>query len=171
MNQVLNIAHLNISGQKNVLSLVLNSIENPDILVLTETWLMADDDTSQLEISGYTSHHCSRKRGANRRGRPNGGITVLVRNSIVTRLGITMTGTASHGIVWITLSAVNLAVAACYFPPHSSSLYNAGKLHPEPFAMLYSGVIEHQAQGYHVGVIGDLNARIGLMSDLPVVKH
>ena len=167
MNQVLNIAHLNISGQKNVLSLVLNSIENPDILVLTETWLMADDDTSQLEISGYTSHHCSRKRGANRRGRPNGGITVLVRNSIVTRLGITMTSTASHGIVWITLSAVNLAVAACYFPPHSSSLYNAGKLHPEPFAMLYSGVIEHQAQGYHVGVIGDLNARIGLMSDLP----
>ena len=59
MNQVLNIAHLNISGQKNVLSLVLNSIESPDILVLTETWLMADDDTSQLEISGYTSHHCT----------------------------------------------------------------------------------------------------------------
>ena len=142
---------------------------NCDIYAFVET--MSDVDTCQeLQVAGYQAHHCCRARPPRGRGRPHGGITVLLRNGCPLLRDTTMQVRCDPhaGILWIQLPAAQLMMAFCYFSPSSSALYSTGVLHPDPLGVLFDGLAAARQDGHRLMVWGDFNVRIGTLSnDVP----
>lgn len=166
----LRIAHLNVDGwREESADRVLGQANTVDcacdIIVLTETWFdgVAAGD---FAVPGYTAHHCVREQHWQGRGRPNGGVTVLLRDASL--LGeVVVRAESLTGIVWVEMTRLGLVLAACYFSPDDSKVYQRRALHPDPLEQLFSGIAARQERGLHVVVVGDLNARVGRRQDTP----
>ena len=159
---------LNIGGQRQAQSYIKRNLPRFDVLALTETWLMAGDDPAGFKLPGFVAHHCCRARDAESplRGRPHGGVSVFVRADLAEHMLVS--SDASHGIVWVKLTQLRMAFACCYFSPQEGGLYKRGALAPDPLEPLHAGLILLASRGFFSCVLGDLNSRIGTLSDVPV---
>ena len=119
--------------------------KSPEILVLTETWLTIDDQ-STCSVEGYNEFHTVRHAG---RG---GGVSVLCADILNARLipHLSVSNlTIETCVVHTVLKNQNLVVFAVY-RPHSDSIENFnGTL----LAMLHDQVLK----GKQVMLIGDIN--------------
>jgi hypothetical protein len=69
-----------------------------DIIFLYETWTCAN---SNVELSGFVSHHFYRKFQNRRARRANGGIVLYYKDSISS--GITVVKNHYDSVIWIKL--------------------------------------------------------------------
>jgi hypothetical protein len=143
-----------------------------DIYAFAET-MLDRDNCHELQVAGYHAHHCCRARPVAGRGRPHGGITVLLRNDCALFRGtIQVRGDSHAGILWVELPDAQLTMAFCYFSPASSTPYAAGVLHPDPAGMLFDGLAAARQNGHRLMVWGDFNVRIGTLSnDVPLASN
>ena len=141
-----------------------------DIYAFVET-MLDRDNCHQLQVPGYHAHHCCRARPV--RGRPHGGITVMLRNGCTLFRDNRQVRCDPHaGILWIQLPEAQLTMAFCYFSPASSTLYAAGVLHPDPCGVLFDGLAAARHHGHKLMVWGDFNVRIGTLSnDVPPLAN
>jgi hypothetical protein len=141
---------------------------NCDIYAFVETMLDMDN-CHELQVPGYRTHHCCRARPPRGRGRPHGGITVLLKIECAWLRGTVQVRCDPHaGILWLHLPTAQLTLAFCYFSPSSSSLYSSGVLHPDPVGVLFDGLAAARQDGHRLVIMGDFNVRIGTLSnDVP----
>jgi hypothetical protein len=128
---------------------------NCDVYAFLETFCTSDT-CSNLNIPGYTAHHCVRPHEHSGRGRPSGGITVFLRQSspVFGSTGVSVKTDASAGIVWVEVPAFRLSVACVYFSPANSRQYRAGALHHDPVGVLTEGLAHANSRGYrHVVLV------------------
>ena len=143
-----------------------------DIYAFVETMLHSDN-CGDLHVPGFQAHHCCRAAPDPGRGRPHGGITVLVRNSCPLFCDTVQVRCDPHaGILWIHLPDAQLTLAFCYFSPSSSALYAHNILHPDPVGVLFDGLAAAREEGHRLMVWGDFNVRIGTLSnDVPPLAN
>ena len=99
---------------------LLQSLQRqPDIIVLTETWIVRDNDNS-CNIEGYHSYHTTREGG---RG---GGVSVFCRDNLNT-LHIPQGSTANNTIESCMVQVVNIEhkiIILGIYRPHSDLIQN-----------------------------------------------
>ena len=110
------------------------------------------------------AHHCCRHRDI-ARGRAHGGVSVFIRAAFA--LNMIVTSDARQGVVWLKHTLTRLAFACCYFSPSDSALYKRGALERDPFEHVHRGLVVLESQGFSTTIMGDLNARIGTLSEVP----
>ena len=125
------ISALNVNGLSNKLEcpLLLETVNNYDIIILTETWL---PENKTIEIDGYSNNvnlNIYRKKQKRER-KCSGGIAVIVKNNLIK--GVSMIKKNSN-IIWLKLrkSFFNMEqdifIGGVYLPPQYSS-YNTKHL-------------------------------------------
>ena len=138
-------------------------MKDVDIIVVGETWLSAADSWA-FTIAGFKAHHCFHNRDFGAKGVPYGGVSVFVRNEFL--YPYMCKDSNCRSIVWIEFPTLKLKVAAAYMAPEGSRVWaRLGGI--DPLVALRDGVVEGQQKGYTIAVLGDLNARIGALSDIP----
>lgn len=162
----LTIGHLNIGGQVGgIRELILGPLGAPDVAVFTETWLMVGAAPAPV-VPGYIMYECRRQRTTRgTAGRPHGGIAVYLKNDHPAFAGARCRPHPSEGLLVVELQAVKLALFACYFSPEGASQYNRGQLHADPVVLMQHRVMAYQVKGLPAVIVGDLNARIGSLSE------
>ena len=122
-----------------------------------------------VSFHGYQAHHCTRPAPIVRTaGRPSGGITVLLREDspiLGASTPVRVRMDASTGIVRVTSERHALTIAVCYFSPPNSNVYASGLVDGQYLQALYDYMHEATAAGRHVLCLGDLNIRVGELSD------
>lgn len=113
-------------------------------------------------------HHCYKDWGFWDGGRQSGGLFATLSQNHAGRYKIA--NSACSCIMWITMVDVNLKIAVVYIPPETSSVWKEWA-HADPLLTLMQGVIEAEAAGYAVLIVGDMNARIGVECDLPPLEQ
>ena len=113
----------------------VHMLESLDILIMTETWLSSD-----ININDYYSYSkIKHKRVA--KGRPSGGITLVMRPDI--RKGMTIVDDSSDMFLWFKLNksyfslSNDIYVCAMYIPPESSTSHKC-----DPFDILEHKIVD-----------------------------
>jgi len=148
----------NVNGLKNIVNEqgFLNTVKKYDIIGLCETWTT---NTSEIDIKGYKKFHVPSI--SKKRGRKSGGIVVYVNNNLCK--GITCTK-KDNNLIWMKLHSsyfgwrddIHLAVVYC---PPKGSPHNDDQLEN-----LQHNITE-LSKNSKILIMGDLNARVGEMSD------
>jgi len=137
------------------------------LFVFTETWTAAGEAPPSLD--GFSCFSCRRAGGASR-GRPHGGILAYVHNSLAGDAACTAVAAPERGTLTLTMHALGLAVVCCYFSPDDATGYHTGALCADPVAALHTSILQLQARGLSVVVIGDLNARVKNLAEYPAAS-
>ena len=155
MPRELHMCAWNIGGQHAYIPQLVREVGLPDVFFCLETWVMQGSDHPALH--GYKHYACQRQR-TNVIGRPHGGVVAYVKRDLVAG-GVSVTKDAHAGFVCVQLRAFRLAVIGSYIPPVTSVLLSDGRLHPQPVVALQELICKLQAEGMHIVLLGDLNAR------------
>jgi len=139
---------------------LLNEI---DIIMVGETWLHAAT-CDLFKLQGFKEHHCYHFREYGAKGVPYGGVSVFVKDTLP--YSCIFKDSCCRSIVWVDFPTLKLKIAAVYMAPENSSVWaRLGNL--DPMEALREGIGKAQEVGYTVVIMGDLNARIGGMVDIP----
>ena len=134
-----------------------------DILMLSETWFVNENE---LEIDNFKMYHFNRAILDKRAKRGSGGIAVYVKHEISGN--VHPISSYCDNIAWFGLSSSLLksekpiAIGTVYLPPEGST-HNQEDL----FAVLENDCARLM-DTYQILICGDLNARTGNLSDLPI---
>ena len=134
-----------------------------DIIMVGETWLHAAT-CDLFKLQGFKEHHCFHFREYGAKGVPYGGVSAFVKDTLP--YPCIFKDSCCHSIVWVDFPTLKLKIAAVYMAPDNSSVWaRLGNL--DPLEALREGIGKAQEVGYTVVIMGDLNARIGGMVDIP----
>lgn len=154
---------INVCGLKSKLKSIdfEEYIQPYDLIFLTETKL---DDLDEININGFDIIYKNRK-GAKR---ASGGIAVLINNQNEISNHFEIFNKDDSDIIWLKIkeSYVGKELAFCltYVPPENSRYTDVSI-----FDRIEESVTDYlgQNEDNEVCVLGDFNARTGLLSDLP----
>lgn len=139
-----------------------------DVYCFEET-MWEEGGWGNVNFDGYIAHHCTRPVPLVRtRGRPSGGVTVLLRESspyVGAGSQIRVRRDASTGIVLVHNDTYALTLAACYFSPANSNVYATGQVSDQYLQALFGHAHAARAAGHEFLVLGDLNVRTGCLQD------
>lgn len=159
--------HWNAGGQVHNTNELFDT--DADVLAFTETW---DFKTGHKKFDGrkdYFLFTCCRSAPAlTTRGRQHGGIAMYIKKSVC--LGSAPQLIQSHadkGIICVRIQALQLAIIVAYFSPAGARGYSRGYLAGDPFLHLAETITQMQNLGLSIVLLGDMNARTGLLSDVP----
>jgi exonuclease III len=169
----LSIASWNINGLGNTKSKTaynnklldtkfIEQVSKHDIIFLQETHLQKHD---QINIKGY---HCKtfNNNKVKSNGKTDGGIATLFKTHLLEGISV-LEQTRSHSI-WCKLDKdffgleKPLFICASYLPHDSSTYVLNGD--QDPLETLEQDILKHACNGY-ILLLGDLNARCGLLND------
>ena len=113
----LKVLQLNIRGIRNKyydLTELLKKLEEPDIVILCETWLKASDPTTKILNYNFLGDHRINRKG--------GGVGVLVKNTFKARkLDLSLEGGCAESVfIEIKGNQHNVVVGSIYRPPNTS---------------------------------------------------
>lgn len=145
----------------------LEYIQSYDILFLTESW---HNQYSNLDIAGYTTYSCPRPKCSKRAKRDSGGIVIYCKNIYAN--GLEIVKIDNKGIIWLKMKKAffnfenDYYFCICYIPPEKSKLYTDMCVMQDFdfFNQIADDARNFDNQG-EVFICGDLNSRVGLMSD------
>ncbi len=157
----LSIAHWNINGLKRKLNNpdFINTINDCDICILTETWLTKKVDIDNFHVYDFIKA----TKISNRKGRFSGGIYILVKQKI--RQQIKSAEINRNYGIWFKIDKntmkldKHLYIGGIYLPPFDSD-YSI----KEPFTNMEKDVSELLVTG-NVLLFGDFNTRTGQLRD------
>lgn len=163
----LSIASWNVHGLWSIHQdpLFLDSINNFDILALSETWLspsQCEVVKNNLEQSGYDVTNKPWPRKPKAIHHP-GGITILIKKDILK--GVSIIDNVNQNFIWLKCSKTffkterDIFLAAVYFPPQSGSKPN------NPYEELEESIHKYYPSG-EIALLGDFNARTGESPDM-----
>jgi exonuclease III len=145
----------------------ISHIQEYDIIALLETWCSTKVDVEQLEVA-LPDYESTVKYGTKqgKRGRPSGGIVVLVRKNTakyLTPVGLDF----KFGVSFKISSALiekQCIIIFTYLPPHGSSAYTLDEQNGVLILEKYITELEVNYPDARILISGDLNART---KDLP----
>jgi hypothetical protein len=158
---------VNVGGRaSDRIPLVLEQHAGMDVYCFLET-MWQDGGWGELDFGGYFAYHCTRPAPlVAGRGRPSGGITVLVSEVsplAASPLRVKMDATA--GIATIASDVFAFTMVCCYFAPPNSAVYQHGLCDPLYLHTFFHGLQEAAASGHSVLCLGDFNIRTGSRDD------
>ena len=166
----ISIAGWNINGinskidDPNFISL----IENHDVFFTYETFAKKGEE--HFVIEGFTSTNLAQSGQHKNATRNSGGISVFIKNELTDHI-IPVKTTAEH-FIWLkikkALTGLQSDIFCCgaYIQPHDSPIYT--RLPDlDLFSLLGEDINFYKNQGF-IMFTGDLNARIGQLSDCPL---
>ncbi|MEW8546112.1 MAG: endonuclease/exonuclease/phosphatase family protein, partial [Candidatus Thiodiazotropha sp.] len=143
----------------------INLVSECDILFFSETWQRAGDS---FHLKGYEGVDVPRRESMHGRGkRGHGGVCLFIRAEI--KDGIHILEKDDSGVIWVKLCKnffhleSDLCFCFAYIPPQDSAYYkqhNVGY-----FELIENGIRKYSSVG-KISIIGDLNARCGMRSDI-----
>lgn len=132
-----------------------------DIIILTETWFSYDIN---LSFNGYSYKNFIRKKNCKKSNDGNrGGITVLYKEFLEDGIRF-IQNSLSDNFVWLELNKnffncdKNIYVCGAHIPPYKSPYFK------EDFELLEQDICAFDNEN-HIFILGDLNARTGLLND------
>lgn len=137
-----------------------------DVVIVGESWVH-QGNKKEFALDGFEVHHCFYpKEYAKKAGRHHGGVTVFGNVATIGGLShVSLRDSACKCIVWMEFERLQLTIAAVYWAPEDSKVW--GKLdHPDVMLTLRQGITEALGGGQEVLLIGDMNARIGDLTDV-----
>ena len=154
-------------GLKSKTSHFVNSVNQNDIIILSETWCRVDVPTNcppnykEVVVPSQKIRNISR-------GRDSGGIILWYKSTLHNSLQILK---IERNYIWLKLkrdlipTERDIYLCAIYIPPSESPYY------PEDiFSCLESEICYYQAQG-NILLCGDFNARTGTHSDVTSILY
>ena len=145
-------------------TMFLSCVNNNDVIILTETWLQGEMD---ILPNKYFNFHNIRVNSKKSRGRPSGGISVLIRkdlysnsNQNIKKIQVLKSTDFS---VWVKLNKIffglekDVFLGAIYIPPKNSTYYNS-HIGGCPFDELEKDISKFSGDGAII-LAGDFNAR------------
>lgn len=144
--------------------------QGAQILAFTETWDFKEGYRKFDAQNGYNLFTCCRSASASpSRGRQHGGIALYIQKSICgSTQPIIKQSHADKGILCVIIQSLKLAIIVCYFSPEGANGYEAGYLAGDPFLHVASTIANMQQQGFSIMLLGDMNARVGTLTDCPI---
>jgi exonuclease III len=170
----ISVGHLNIGGfsrgggtRSDNYTWFRSFITSFDLFCVSEVWLHDEGAAQTYTPSGYHAI-CTALRPTPTEGRPHGGMILYCRNASKARLGsYTCTADIQNGIIWLSLAKHRVCFAFCYLAP-ANSTWCPRSYEEELLSSLSRGITKWQGKGFHMLLVGDLNARIGNYSiDVP----
>ena len=141
----------------------LHLVDDFDILYFSETWQNSD---KPFNIQGYESICVPRSESLHSR-RGHGGVCLMYKHAL--KHGITISEICDSGSIWVKLDHSffgfenDLYICLLYIPPSNSLYYYYNDV--GLFDLLEANIQKYSNLG-SVGIVGDLNARCGLKSDV-----
>ena len=168
----LRIGHWNARGLQSVDGPYLEEAVKWDILIITETWLCSDAVIPSLLQAHFQCFTAHRPLAEGRRGRHGGGLLLGVNKAAALEVAL-LKKTQSPESIWISLLAAlpnpvngghtSLTIGGIYLPPNNSSTW--GDTHP--MAWMHEQLLDPTLPNAPILLVGDLNARVGQVSDIP----
>ena len=163
-NDKIKIAHLNVSGwtvlNHNLRESIIISLDS-QIVSIKETHLIND---AVIHVLKYIWYGHNRKNLHVNAPKGSGGVGFLVHNTIFQRYDVNVIDQTYEGILVLKLahrySYFTFCIASCYLPPENSPWGRDGELfYSHILSLMYNMEYENFI------ICGDLNSRIGNMSD------
>ena len=126
----------------------LASVERPEVIAITETWIDTEgrDFKSEFEIEGYNVFHKDRK------GRTGGGVAIYVDDSLNSFISSTVETGVNNESLWIEIvnGRDRLLIGCIYRPPSLSR---------EETSLIYQEISAAATRYNNVCIMGDFNFR------------
>lgn len=163
----LNIIYQNCGGWNSFSHDTKSQLDKYDMVSCGETWL-DQGSVHHCILPGFQGYHAYHDRTYGQEGRPFGGVSVFMDTSRILEVTKQYSSTCKS-IVWTEFEGLQLTIANVYMAPENSHVW---ELLPEadPLFALKEGVIKAKHKGHAVLVLGDMNARIGGLSECPSRK-
>ena len=139
----------------------LSILKSCEIAVLSECWLTDNFDASEYELDAYKIIALKRSKC---RG---GGICILIKKRLEQK--VSLIKQSEDSLIWLKLDSslftdgTHMYLCCAYIPPEGNKYYNYYDC--DLFDLLESD-LELYSGFAKVGVIGDLNTRLGLLDDI-----
>ena len=146
--------------------------QEPGIVAITETW---DFNEGHWKFDKRDNYHvftsCRSAPAQSKVGRQHGGIALYLHDSLCLSNPRIKHFHAEMGILSVIIPHLKLAVMVCYFSPNNSQGYRIGYIAGDPFVHLASAISDLQNDGMSILILGDMNARVGTLTDYPLIAH
>ena len=169
VSSYLSIASWNINGIRNKINDpdFLERLQPHDIVFLSETWIDKGDEN--ITIDGFFSLNIAQSSRHKNAKHNSGGISVFIKNEYKNNIKI-LKSTAEH-FIWIKINKALTGLpkdtycCVAYIQPHGSPIYTR-QPDLDLFSLLSNNINKYKNLG-NILCTGDLNARIGKLSDCP----
>jgi hypothetical protein len=141
-------------------------MDNYDLVLVGEPWV-DQGNKEKFCIHGFEAHHCFYGRMLGQKGRHHGGISAFANKKTLHGLSqVHVSDSTCRCIVWLEFATINTMVAAVYIAPENSKVWHRLDA-PDVMLTLREGVTKAISKGQQVMLVGDMNARMGALSDVP----
>lgn len=114
----INIFYQNVRGLKTKLNELrhnLSTFDTYEIIVLTETWLFADIDDSELGLSNFQLFRLDRNQNTST-GSRGGGVLIAVKSNFNATLIKTDVNCVEQIFIFLTFKSVRIVIETVYLP-------------------------------------------------------
>lgn len=160
----LNVLYQNCGGWNNFCYDTEAQLQCHDMILCGETWL-DQRSVHHCALPGFQGFHAYHDREYGQEGRPFGGVSTFVSEHRMPE-ATKQYSSPCKSIVWTEMESMQLSIASVYMAPENSHVWG---LLPEadPLYALREGIMHAKSKGHVVLVLGDMNARIGGLTECP----